>query len=234
MTMMQTRVLAAGILVAAAAILANAQGPATQPARPLPSEAAPGSASSEAVTLKIGDPAPALKAHTWVKGKEVKSFELGKVYVVEFWATWCGPCRESIPHLSQLSKSNKNVTFIGVAASERKEESGSDQRLTKLKRFVREQGDKIAYTIAYDSDRSMGTPWMKASGYKSIPTAFIVDGEGKIAWIGHPMEVNAPLAEALAKAPPVKPAKKSKDKSSSAKDKGKVPSAPPAVKPPAK
>jgi hypothetical protein len=39
------------------------------------------------VTLKVGDPAPALKADKWLQGDEVKAFELGKVYVVEFWAT---------------------------------------------------------------------------------------------------------------------------------------------------
>src|SRR5205809_672183 len=41
-----------------------------------------------APTLKVGDPAPPLKVTKWLQGAEVKQFEPGKVYVVEFWATW--------------------------------------------------------------------------------------------------------------------------------------------------
>jgi len=165
------------------------------------------------VTLKVGDDAPPIKVHTWVKGKEVKSFQKGKVYVVEFWATWCPPCRESIPHLTEFAKKHSDVTIIGVAASERKETSGSDQRLTKLKQFVKQEGDNIGYTIAFDNDRKMGTPWMRASGSSSIPTAFVVDGESKISWIGHPSEIEQPVMEALAKAKPGKGAdKKSSEK----------------------
>lgn len=192
--------------------------PATQPAKPAdaPADAtkpAAPAAPAVDVTLKVGDDAPAIKVHTWVKGKEVKSFQKGKVYVVEFWATWCGPCRESIPHLTELAKKNPDITIIGVAASERKETSGSDQRLTKLKQFVKQEGEKIGYAIAFDNDRKMGTPWMRASGSSSIPTAFVVDGESKISWIGHPAEVEQPMLEALAKAKPAKktdkaPAKK--------------------------
>src|SRR5262249_36414263 len=66
------------------------------------------------VTLKVGDPAPQLKADKWLQGGEVKAFEPGKVYVVEFWATWCGPCISAMPHLAQLQEHYKDkVTFIG-------------------------------------------------------------------------------------------------------------------------
>lgn len=164
------------------------------------------------ITLKVGDKAPEIKVDNWVKGTKVESFEPGKVYIVEFWATWCPPCRASIPGLSELAKKHKDVAVIGVAASERKEKDGSDKRLENLKTFVEKQQGAIAYTIAYDSDREMGTPWMKASGQQGIPAAFIVDHTGKIAWIGHPEELETPLNEALKAA-------KSSDKSSKKKDK---------------
>jgi len=151
-------------------------------------------AKASAATLSVGDAAPAIKIDKWVKGDEVKSFEKGKVYVVEFWATWCGPCRESIPHLSQLQKDNKALTIIGVAASERKEQDDSDNRLDKLSSFVAKQGDAMGYRIAYDGDRDMSTAWMKAAKQDTIPTAFIVNGEGKVAWIGTPFEIDEPLA----------------------------------------
>ena len=67
------------------------------------------------ITLKVGDPAPPLKATKWVQGSEVASLEKGKVYVVEFWATWCGPCIVMMPHLGDLQREYKNqgVTIIG-------------------------------------------------------------------------------------------------------------------------
>ncbi|MEK6700788.1 MAG: TlpA disulfide reductase family protein [Planctomycetota bacterium] len=140
-------------------------------------------------TLKVGSAAPALSANNWVKGKEVKSFEKGKVYVVEFWATWCGPCLTSIPHLTETAKAHSDVTFIGMASSERAPKDGAaDERLTKIEKFVKDQGDKMGYTVAYDADRKMSKGWMEPAGQGGIPCAFIVDGEGKIAFIGHPMD----------------------------------------------
>ena len=53
-------------------------------------------------TLKMGDPAPKLTNGKWVQGDAVKKFEPGKVYVIECWATWCGPCVASIPHVNEI------------------------------------------------------------------------------------------------------------------------------------
>ena len=71
--------------------------------------------AAKAKKLSVGDKAPPLSIEKWVKGDEVTGFEKGKVYVVEFWATWCGPCVASMPHLSALQKEYKDrVTIIGV------------------------------------------------------------------------------------------------------------------------
>src|SRR4051812_12410302 len=64
-------------------------------------------------TLNVGDAAPALAPSKWIKGEPIEKFEKGKLYIVEFWATWCGPCRASIPHLSELQAKFKDVAFIG-------------------------------------------------------------------------------------------------------------------------
>jgi len=75
--------------------------------------------ASAAPPVNLVRVAAALKISDWVKGKPV-DLAAGKgkqVYVIEFWATWCGPCRTSIPHLTELQKKfkDKGVTFVGVS-----------------------------------------------------------------------------------------------------------------------
>jgi len=143
--------------------------------------------------LSIGDPAPKLQVKEFVKGEPVKKLEKGKTYVVEFWATWCGPCRQSIPHLTKLQDQYKDIVFIGVSVSE--------QDFEKVKPFVKEMGDKMAYRVAIDSvpagkdadEGAMNKTWMSAAEQEGIPTAFVIDKDGKVAWIGHPMKLDKPL-----------------------------------------
>jgi thiol-disulfide isomerase/thioredoxin len=68
--------------------------------------------AAKAATLHVGDKAPALSLGETVKGDAVTGFEKGKIYVVEFWATWCPPCRESVPHLSKLQAEFKDKGVV--------------------------------------------------------------------------------------------------------------------------
>ncbi len=147
------------------------------------------------VTLKAGDPAPAIKHSKWFKGTPVNAFEKGKIYVVEFWATWCGPCKQSIPHLTELAHKYKDkVTIIGMDGSERPKPGEDANKL--VEDFLKEMGDKMDYNVAMDTpDKFMMNNWMTAAAQFGIPTAFIVDKETKIAWIGHPMSMDEPLAQ---------------------------------------
>ncbi|MCX5688713.1 MAG: redoxin domain-containing protein [Planctomycetota bacterium] len=180
-----------GIVVAlAAAVVASAAGTAlAQDAQP-----APAKAPAASKRLAVGDPAPALKVAKWVKGDEIKGFQAGTVYVVEFWATWCGPCRKTIPHLSEVGKTFKDrgVKVIGVSIwEETKEKDGKTPHnpLPDVEKYVADMGDKMDYSVAYGGDEAeMSETWMKAANRNGIPSAFIVDGKGNIAWIGHPME----------------------------------------------
>lgn len=149
-------------------------------------------ALSAGAALGPGDAAPPIKVAKWFKGTPVSAFEPGKVYVVEFWATWCGPCRTSIPHLTELAHKYKGkVTFAGISVWER-----DPAYIEKVGKFVEEMGDKMVYNIAADDEAgTMAATWMTAAGERGIPSAFVVDGAGKIAWIGHPMSDLGPTLD---------------------------------------
>lgn len=129
----------------------------------------------------LGEPAPALKIKEWIKGEAVdlKEGQGKNIYVVEFWATWCPPCRTSIPHLTDLQAKLKaqNVVFIGI----------SDENPITVKPFVEQLGDKMNYIVAVDDNRKTYDAYMRAFGVGGIPHAFVVNKEGKIVWHGHPM-----------------------------------------------
>lgn len=152
-------------------------------------------------TLKEGDKAPPLKVAKWLKGQPVQRFEPGKVYVVEFWATWCGPCRRSIPHLTELAQKYRGkVTIIGVSIWENPRNNTSDDYIPRVEQFVREMGDKMNYIVAVDDPKgTMARTWMNAAGQNGVPTAFVIDQRGRIVWIGHPMgELDEVLQQVLA------------------------------------
>jgi hypothetical protein len=152
--------------------------------------------------LDVGVKAPDLKVAKWVKGKEIKSFKKGNVYVVEFWATWCGPCKQSIPHLTELAAKYKGkVDFTGVSVWERQENPTDSSYFAKVDEFVKTMGPKMNYNVAVDgTDKFMAKNWMQAAGENGIPAAFIIDQEGDVAWIGHPMgDLDSTLQKVLDK-----------------------------------
>lgn len=142
--------------------------------------------------IKMGEPAPELKVK-WLKGEPIKSFEKGRVYMVEFWATWCKPCIANMPHLSELSRKykDKNVSVIGVNLN-----IADNLSADSLLRFITKMGDKMDYLVAMDGrDNFMQEKWMKRSGSNGVPTSFIVDQKGNIAWTGHPYFADSILNE---------------------------------------
>jgi thiol-disulfide isomerase/thioredoxin len=209
--------LAVTSLLAAALLVLPQDGSKAVPAttiKPATPQAAPAAAAKK---LGIGDPAPALAYDAWIKGDKIDGIAKGKVHVIEFWATWCGPCITAMPHLSELQKKHPEVIVVSVAASER----GSDEsaKLEKVKTFVEGKGDTMGYRVVYAGDPTkMSAPWMRASGQRGIPCAFIVDKESNVAWIGHPMEMDAPLEQIIAGKWDVATAKKAQDEQRAAEE----------------
>ncbi|HVZ93938.1 MAG TPA: TlpA disulfide reductase family protein, partial [Phycisphaerales bacterium] len=142
--------------------------------------------SDEIAMLKVGDPAPKLTNVTWVQGEPVSDYQSGQVYVLDFWATWCGPCKASIPHMNDLHKKHQKdgVNVIGLAIWPR-------PNMVPTAEFVKEKGDDMGYRIAEDVDGKSAEMFMKATGQNGIPTVMVVDKAGKLAWIGYPMGPDA-------------------------------------------
>jgi len=135
----------------------------------LPVSAAPADwvgKSLPALNLKYDAAAPALH---------------GKPAVIEFWATWCPPCRKSIPHLNEIFQKHKDkLVIVGVTDEDKKTVEGFRKNLA------------IDYTVGYDE----GSQLMKKIGVEFIPQALLVDGAGKVVWAGFPTDLTE---ETLAK-----------------------------------
>lgn len=145
--------------------------------------------NDQALSLNIGDPAPLLRVCAWIKGTPFQKFEKGNVYVVEFWATWCKPCIAAMPHLSALARKYKGrVNIIGVSIYEKKTTS-----IVKIKAFVDSMGQRMDFNVAAEDSNFMETGWFDASGEQGIPKSFVVDAEGRVAWIGYPKELDEVL-----------------------------------------
>lgn len=183
------------VAVAAVLALAGTAAIAQTDTKPAAKEAAASQpADARPYQLMVGDKAPPLTVEKWVKGEPITGFEKGKVYVVEFWATWCGPCIAAMPHLTELQKQYKDdgVTIIGMTSPDR------SNTLAKVEKMVAEKGDTMGYTVAWDTERKTNEAYMRAAGQNGIPCSFVVDREGRIAYIGHPLGLDEPLAKIVA------------------------------------
>jgi thiol-disulfide isomerase/thioredoxin len=116
------------------------------------------------------------------------------VVVVEFWATWCGPCVAAIPHLNKLAEEfrGQDVVFLAV----------TDDSEDRVKAFLDAQPTEAV--IGIDAGRKTG----KAFGAATIPHTVIVGKDGRVIGVTYPEHVTADvIREALAGKSPVFPLK---------------------------
>jgi thiol-disulfide isomerase/thioredoxin len=172
---------------------------AAVPAAPAPQETP--AKTEEKKLLTIGDKAPTPVMAKIFKGNtDFKRFKDGKVYVMEFWATWCGPCKSGMPHVTELQKkyADQGVEIIGCAIWQQEKTQAEREKTVSDFIAIPEWDKKTGYTIAIDDESKTSTMFMRAAGENGIPCAFIVGKDGIIEWIGHPMTMDEPLAKVVA------------------------------------
>ena len=138
----------------------------------------------------VGKDAPEITIREWITENppDLKKLD-GKVYVVEFWATWCHPCVENVGHLIELCNKFRGSGLEIIGLSE-------DKSAQKVRKFVREKG--INYHIAIDNGSA---DWFGVTGY---PTIMVVNHKGKVVWQGYPWDLDFERAvtKAVAAGPP--------------------------------
>lgn len=139
----------------------------------------------------VGDAAPALRVSEWLRGEPVSHFERGRVYVIEVWATWCGPCIYAMPHLSEVQRQYRDKGVMVIAVNVMDEDVGAARAL--IKRLGANVDNCVAIDTNTTGEKAGATAkaWLGAN--REIPRCMIVDRDTKIAWIGHPMRVDGPL-----------------------------------------
>jgi len=127
-------------------------------------------AATFASAAEIGAPAPALTLPT--AGGETVALDAlrGKVVYVDFWASWCGPCRKSFPWMAEMQKKYGPSGFTVVAVN-------VDKKRPDAERFL--QATPAQFTVVYDPAGATPSAW----NVKAMPTSFVIDAKGNVAVI---------------------------------------------------
>ena len=149
------------------------------------------------MVVGLESPAPPIKVENWLRGQSLASFQPGRVYIVEFWATWCKPCEAALSHLVQLQEKYKDsgVEVLGLAALERAQTA--DKAQNKLDAWLTKKLPNLNYRIGFDYTRKMEKLWLRPSHSVGIPTTFVVDRDGRIAFVGLTMQLDDVLPKVL-------------------------------------
>ncbi|MFT3683952.1 MAG: TlpA disulfide reductase family protein [Phycisphaerales bacterium] len=131
----------------------------------------------------------------WLNTPDNKAPDLvGKVVIVDFWATWCGPCKRSMPLLDEMQKSFRDdLQIVGVSGFKFGQQSNNSEENEKYPQgegrptivsFLREHNTEYAH--AYDT----GSAIMKKLAVKGIPMVYVLSTDGIVRWEGNPLMPN--------------------------------------------
>jgi len=125
-------------------------------------------------------PAPEIEVATWIEQKPSRLADLrGRVVLLDFWATWCGPCRVTMPKLKALHEEYKDEGLIVIGLTHLYARAGETpaEELASLKEFKRELKLPYAFAVAKDGGNLL------RYGVRPIPTAFLIDRRGRVRFI---------------------------------------------------
>ena len=165
-------------------------------------------AQPSALAIELGDVAPPLKIEEWVQGRpvDIAKDAAKKVHMVEFWATWCPPCKMTIPRLNDFhNKYNDDLVIVGVTTPDLR---GNTPKA--VRRFVKKQGSGMTYHVAIDKNDATTNAYMATSpDAMGIPYAFLIGRDGRLAWKGSPLDpaLDDVLAKVIAGTYDIKEAK---------------------------
>jgi len=151
-----------------------------------------GVAVSYRAPLEAGNPAPDFELPRLVpeSGPPVHLQDLrGTVVILDFWASWCGPCRASMSYLEELAASVEGILLLGVNLDRREQDALAYLASNPLKQMIPVHGTfeaAQAVSLLYGDLLSSG-----------IPHTFVVDREGTIRYSGHPLELTAEILRAM-------------------------------------
>lgn len=121
--------------------------------------------------IKVGQPAPDFSLNDLSNQPvSLSSFRGKKVLVLDFWATWCGPCRMAMPGLQELQDEFKDRGFQVMSIDQ-------GERADQVRVFIERK--KYSFHVVLDSDGAVGDEY----GVRGIPTLVLVDKKGTVRWI---------------------------------------------------
>lgn len=151
---------------------------------------------AHAATLKLGDAAPPLQTGQWLQGAPLPGLDTNHVYLLVFWTATYDPCQVALARINGIAEmyQDKGLVAIGQDVYEKNEDG--------IPAYLKKMGKRLTYRVALDDksrdpEGAMFATWMKAADQTNVPVAFVVDRQGKIAWMGHPMALEQTVLDKI-------------------------------------